>query len=271
MAGQNSLRLYIFTLLLVAVYIVSCSDNKSTGSSGGLQTGDTAGTVIADHGAVLAFNDIPGAIIDSIVSQLNIYYAHTSHGSQLMTGLDMVEAENSLYFQSYCYERSDDLGHNGDTSWIPHLRTYLTNNQECNVVMFSWCGGASDNTEAGINIYLNAMSSLETDYPQVTFIYMTGHLDGTGETGNLRARNNQIRDYCRQNGKILFDFADIESFSPDGVFYPDETDACSWCAVWCAENECPDCYSCAHSHCFNCYLKEKAFWWMMARLVGWNN
>jgi hypothetical protein len=100
---------------------------------------------------------------------------------------------------------------------------------------------------------------------------MTGHLDGTGLDGNLYRGNNQIRDYCLANDKVLFDFADIESWDPGGVFYPDETDACGWCYSYCSESDCPDCGSfyCAHSHCFNCYLKGKGFWWMAARLTGW--
>jgi hypothetical protein len=144
-------------------------------------------------------------------------------------------------------------------------RHYLDSNPDAvDVVMWSWCGGVSDNTVEGINTYLNTMNGLENDYPNIVFVYMTGHLDGTGEDGNLRARNNQIREYCRTNEKVLFDFADIESYDPDGTFYPDDTDACQWCSDWCAEHECPTWSSCAHSHCFNCYLKGKAFWCMMA-------
>ena len=72
------------------------------------------------------------------------------------------------------------------------------------------------------------------------------------------------------HNKILFDFADVESHDPSGAYHPDETDACNWCSATCAANHCPTCGSCAHSHCFNCYQRGKAFWWLLARLSGWN-
>jgi hypothetical protein len=168
-------------------------------------------------------------------------------------------------------EYSDDLGADGDTTWAPITRNRLDQpGSTINVVMWSWCGGVSTTSADGINTYLNTMNQLEHDYPNVKFIYMTGHLDGSGVLGNLYARNNQIREYCTTNGKLLFDFADIESYDPDGNYYPDASDACEWASDWCASHNCPDCGGCAHSHCFNCYLKGKAFWWMMARLAGWN-
>ena len=37
------------------------------------------------------------------------------------------------------------------------------------------------------------MNQLENEYPNMRFIYMTGHLDGTGSSGNLHQRNEQIR------------------------------------------------------------------------------
>ena len=218
--------------------------------------------------------------------KLSIFYGHTSHGSQLVSGLNAIgEPLPPLH------EIGDDLGHVGDTSWVAPTRTYLDAHPDTKVVMWSWCGGVSDNTVEGINAYLSAMSQLEVDYPDVTFVYMTGHLDGSGLEGNLHARNNQIRTYAKANNKVLFDFADIESYDPDGneflsrlawdsCAYDGDGDGLSgpndptnwadeWCAVHSGDPLCGTC-SCAHSKALNCQLKGRAVWWMLARIAGWN-
>ena len=234
-----------------------------------------ADAVVADHTVVASFELIPDAAVEDVKTGMRMFYGHTSHGSQIVTGMSMVRDEDALFDYNngagtfYFEEYSDDLGHNGDVSWVPITRARLDEpGSDINLVMWSWCGGASDNTEAGIDIYLDAMESLEQDYAAVVFVYMTGHLDGTGPEGNLYARNNQIRDYCTANGKVLFDFADIESYDPNGVWYPDGGDGCEWCYDWCAAHTCPTCPACAHSHCFNCYVKGKAFWWMLGAVAS---
>lgn len=228
-----------------------------------------AEAIIADHNAVGEFESIPDSVIQAVGEDYLIFYGHTSHGSQIVTGISLVYDEDPFYDPPTFYEYGDDLGHNGDTTWVPPTRSWLDAHPEYNMVMWSWCGGCSDNTETGINVYLNATNGLEQDYPGIVFIYMTGHLDGSGPEGNLYVRNNQIRDYCLANDKILFDFADIESYDPDSNYYPDASDACEWCYDWCSLYPCPSC-GCAHSHCFNCYLKGKAWWWMMGRIWGWS-
>ncbi|UCE24586.1 MAG: T9SS type A sorting domain-containing protein [Candidatus Zixiibacteriota bacterium] len=225
--------------------------------------------VIADHNCACEFDQISPSTFDGIQSEFRIFYGHTSHGSQIMTGLDILESEDPWLTQPVFHEIVGDLGDAGDVTWVQPTRDFLLANPGFNVAMWSWCGGVSDNTEEGINTYLDAMNQLEHEFPNVVFVYMTGHLDGTGIDGNLYQRNNQIRDYCVANGKVLFDFADIESYDPDGNFYPDGTDACEWCSDWCLTHDCPGCSDCAHSHCFNCYQKGKVFWWMLASLDGW--
>jgi hypothetical protein len=232
------------------------------------------GPITADHRAADNFRQIPRNFVIAAKSGFRVYYGHTSHGSQIITGMEMLRTQlydfNKGPGTLSVEEVSGDLGQKGDLTWEATTRKRLNQpGNEINLVMWSWCGGVSDNTPAGIDKYLQAMNRLEIDYPKITFVYMTGHTDGSGITGNLNVRNHQIRDFCRTHNKILFDFADIESWDPAGNYYPDTSDDCSWCATWCATHSCPGCTDCAHSHCFTCYLKGKAFWWMMARLAGW--
>ena len=139
-------------------------------------------------------------------------------------------------------------------------------------------------SEANITTYLTLMDGLEHDYPAVRFVYMTGHLDGTGLNGNLHARNEQIRAYCSTNNKTLFDFADIESYNPDGTYFGDKSpnDNCdydangdgspesNWAIEW--QNAHPgQWYQCsaAHSQPLNANMKASAAWWLWARIAGW--
>ncbi len=251
--------------------------------------------IIADHTAAkLAL--VPSQWIDAARSKLHIAYGHTSHGSQITTGMQGLASwkgsqyayakfgtNGALDLRDTPFAGAYDLGNPDRSSWAAATRTYLAANPAVNVVMWSWCGQVSSATSADIETYLSLMSGLEKDFPAVKFVYMTGHLDGTGLTGNCHLRNEQIRAYCRANAKILFDFNDIEMYNPDGVWFGDKkpNDACdytdgsvkgNWATEWQnAHTKGVDWYDCesAHSQPVNANMKAYAAWWLWAKLAGW--
>jgi len=258
--------------------------------------------IIANHNSA-KLSITPFNWIDSAKVKLHIAYGHTSHGSQLITGMDGLEnwkgsqyafneggTNGALDIDDYAFSGASDLGSPDFVAWESATRSYLNNssNSDVNVVIWSWCGQVSWASEENINTYLSLMTGLENDYPNVKFVYMTGHLDGTGLSGNLNLRNVQIRNYCLTNEKILFDFNDIESYDPDGNYYLDKdaNDNCdydsdgngsldkNWAIDWQNSHTINvDWYDCspAHSQALNGNLKAYTAWWLWAKLAGWDS
>lgn len=225
--------------------------------------------LVADHRAVQknhptaqGFVDIPDHYFQTVRDMYDreqgkkaIFYAHTSHGSQVMddnysyrdSGMDILEWKDSiLYAQPDFDDVSDDLGSEdnwggaggahfeAETREILTEGSYTRDNPKYSVVIWAWCGGVSsfETREELAEHYLDPMERLEQDFPSVTFVYMTGHLESWGDKEN---RNNDwIREYSRNNNKVLYDFADIERHDLDGNEYPDEGDYCGWCDDWCS-------------------------------------
>ena len=178
-----------------------------------------ATAITANHQSSNDFSNIPTEYFAEVRSTFYIYYGHTSHGSQVITGLSMLNNQNTVLYgpPSIYDDYRIDLG---DSAWESDTRNYLNDHPQTNLVMWSWCGQLSWYNASEVSNYLNRMNGLEGDYPGVVFVYMTGHLDGGGPSGTLYTNNNIIRSYCTVNNKVLYDFADIESYNPDDTYYP---------------------------------------------------
>ena len=244
---------------------------------------------------------------------LHIAYGHTSHGCQISEGmwglmdfannggLGLSLPHNFFYWneggtdggldmrdsvmtgeQGYC-----DAGYYPD--WYDNTIDYLEDpaNADVNVIIWSWCGQVDSKYASGTldSEYLTPMSQLEAAYPDVTFVYMTGHVD-IWDDANNKAANQMIRDYAAANNKVLYDFTDIECYDPDGTYFEFVNDNCdyydndpdlggsvqgNWATEWQAQHtEGDDWYDCssAHSQPLNANRKAYAAWALWAEIAA---
>ncbi|MBN2563145.1 MAG: hypothetical protein JXQ75_19660 [Phycisphaerae bacterium] len=264
--------------------------------------------LLAQDAIIIDHNDtditaLSEAAISNAKARLHIGYGHTSHGSQLtdgMTGLigfanggglglsfptDFFAWNNGGSGGALDLEEGDGYGsgwldHDCGyyPNWVNETRDYLDDpsHSDVNVIIWSWCGQVGGKYAAGVldDEYLIPMAQLEVDYSDVTFVYMTGHVDHWDD-GDNKAANQMIRDFCITNGKVLYDFADIESYDPDGTYFEFPHDNCdyyesesgpllgNWATEWQNTHmEDVDWYSCtcAHSVALNCNRKAYAAW-----------
>jgi hypothetical protein len=243
MLPRNTNWLYIFLTVLFGLL---------------MQVAPAHTAILIDHSST-NLGTIPGQWIAAAKQDLHIVYNHTSHGKQIITGMNALKGFPEYSFQQYNWiddsqgniaalslddiygtdlSRGDsDDDHDGIDNWAEDTADFLAdlNNYHINVVMWSWCSIEGHN----IPRYLESMEWLIGQFGKggthirafahpVQFVFMTGHAEGDGEDGaRSDALNDIIRAHCAANDRILFDFADLENYDPDNNYFLDKnvTDA----------------------------------------------
>lgn len=245
-----------------------------------LSTPVFSAAIIIDH-TCTDITKIPDSWITKVKNTLRVHYAHTSHGSQITTGLERLAASNSKYSYSYDYCSvpttsgalklmdgqyitdycesyiTPELYWQGNDAL--NITRYVLNNYSFEISEWAWCTQLDYYSSSEAQDYLDAMAQLESEYPEVTFVYMTGNSQSAEQ--NRENRNNQIRNYCRTHNKVLFDFGDLDCWY-NGEQYK----------VGSLPMEHPH-YNgdeAGHTTYESCENKARAYWWMLARIAGWN-
>lgn len=235
---------------------------------------------------------IPAVWIDAVKANTRIHYAHTSHGSQVTTGLERLYNADANYHvvreisnlpnvpgavcmfdgQEYDDYITPDMYWQGEDA-LNLTRNVLNHNPTINYSMWAWCTQLDYYGTGEVQQYLNAIIQLKTEFPYVTFICMTGNAQSTGWDGfNRYQNNNQIRQYCMDNDIVLFDFADLDSwwYDPNAKTWNQATETYDGTIIPVEHPNFHGDDEGSHTTYESCEQKASAFWWMMARLAGWD-
>ena len=255
--------------------------------------------IIIDH-TCTDISSIPSNIIEDIKQNGKLQGVGTSHAHQFLTGLLLVEQENSNFSVCIGNDLNSPNPNWGNASWLPNTDEFdvmdgsmpdftnlcgkccnyygaqywedpdsynnLLKTYNCwpdlNVAWWGWCEELNTYSSSQLQDYFNKLGNFESSFPNVQFIYSTGTTETTGGEGHNRwLRNNEIRAYCASNNKVLFDFADLECWSNgDFSYYIYNGDT-----VPTRHSDYAD-QGVHHTNNLNCKNKGKAVWYMMALL-----
>lgn len=193
-----------------------------------------------------------------------------------------------------------------ETAFIQATRNFLDLPQHAhyNVIMWSWCDIAGRNVTGN---YLPGMAKLISEYgpggskigtgsgirkEPVTFIFMTGHANKNANVGKLNPKYQAelIRDYCNTHGYFCLDYYSIDTHDMDdnywedagdngnsdsygGNFYKDWQNSHVLGKDFYENREYPDGkakFGAHNTQHITANRKAYAFWWILARIAGWD-
>jgi hypothetical protein len=198
-----------------------------------------------------------------------------------------------------------DLSTN-ETGFVETTRNYLNlpENSDVNVIMWSWCNIKGHDVSGN---YLPGMETLISEYGKggskigtgkgmrekpVHFIFMTGHANAGDNVGDGKPKNQAdlIIDYCKKNQHFCLDYYSIDTHDMDGNYWEDAGDngdskkyGSNFYVDWQNSHELGFDYwenkispggdveyGAHNSQHITANRKGIAFWWILARLAGWD-
>jgi hypothetical protein len=246
--------------------------------------------IVADHTSVNRFAQIPRTAINAAAARKTLFM-HQSTGGYIdsegmeclagnRAGWDGYPAECTTYASGQAYNRANfalDFWPEPQADALAKTDQYVdtvharASNYSVIGMKFCYVDGWNQNLNVEQNYYINKMLALEAQYPGKTFIWTTSALwhDPGSACGGLfdscqfiHLFNEQVRAYAKAHNKPLFDIADIESHDSNG----------NLCKVGGYEGLCAGWYdnSGGHPNVNGSIRLAKGFWYLMARISGWN-
>jgi hypothetical protein len=251
------------------------------------------GAIIADHTVIGKFASIPSNALSAAAATKTLFM-HQSTGNnidflglQCLAGLqgdpDTFPQECITYAQNV-YVPYDDRNWNWKIWDEPTADAIAKTDQWVSVVNaqqskyqvlgMKFC--YVDGWNQDFTYYRDHMLDLERRYPNKIFIWSTSVLwkepgsacqdNGFNSCQNIAEFNQQVRAYAIANRKPLYDMAAIESHDPNG----------NLCLTSGYEGLCNVYYDGygggggGHPDVDGSIRLAKGFWWLMARISGWN-
>ena len=244
-----------------------------------------SGGFVADNTVIPYFNSIPQAAIDAAKAKKVLFY-HQSTGGYIdndglgcLAGLrddpDNFPAECSTYAQNPSYYSRDnwdwiiwpDLVADAPAKMDQFVSLVPGKQGQYDIIGMKYC--YTDGWNQDFEQYRTKMEGLEKAYPNKVFIWSTSALWGSPGSAcdpnnpfnsclAISDFNQQVRAYTKANNKPLYDIASIESNG-------------GACQVAGYEGLCSQYYanSGGHPTTEESIRLAKGFWWLMAKLSGW--
>ena len=240
--------------------------------------------IVIDHTSIDKFSLIPDQTIAKAAS-LRLMFRHASVGENIRYGLECIYGNYATRRPNSCSEfhniKYDSSLWNfqirGNPGWIEKVDDFVreTDLQFDQFDVFMFTLGYLDgfdgmsfpvisDPENFEKMVIEKLEALEDRHPDKQFVWWTMSLAQVGHENSTKF-NEMIRDYARQNGKVLVDLADIETYDTQGNPCFDENQIPVICSEYTEEKVS------GHLNKLGRERAAKAFWYMMARLTGWTD